>query len=121
MLTLVIKSPSLLKKSTTNDPLAEPKRTGQGNVVEPQKVTFDSVKVTKVSALAAVDPAYAAMIEDAASVAISFGVMAVFPLDEPPQRRHERLRHSSISSIAVFWTKLRFFGLRRRWRKSTRS
>jgi len=24
--------------------------------------------------------------------------------------RHERLRYSSISSIAVFWTRLRFFG-----------
>ena len=55
-----------IEMSTVNDPLAE---------APSVNVTFDSVKVTMSSALAAVDPtnvAYAAMIEDAASAVLSF-------------------------------------------------
>src|SRR6516164_10871825 len=57
--------------STVNDPLAE---------APSANVTFDSVKVTKSSALTAVDPTnvtYAAMIE-AVSVVLGFDVKAIF-------------------------------------------
>jgi hypothetical protein len=59
--------------STVNEPLAEPPGS--------ENTTFDRVKVTR-SALAAVDPAnaaYAAMIENAATAALSFDFMAVTP------------------------------------------
>jgi len=57
--------------STVNDPLAE---------APSANVTFDSVKVTKSSALTAVDPTnvtYAAMIE-AVSVVLGFDVKAIY-------------------------------------------
>jgi hypothetical protein len=59
--------------SYVNEPLAEPPGS--------ENTTFDRVKVTR-SALAAVDPAnaaYAAMIENAATAALSFDFMAVTP------------------------------------------
>jgi len=57
--------------STVNDPLAE---------APSANVTFDSVKVTKSSALTAVDPTnvtYAAMIE-AVSAVLGFDVKAIY-------------------------------------------
>jgi hypothetical protein len=70
MLALVIATAIV---SYVNEPLAEPPGS--------ENTTFDRVKVTR-SALAAVDPAnaaYAAMIENAATAALSFDFMEVTP------------------------------------------
>ena len=71
-------------KSTTKSPLAEPPLMmfmGGGAGTGPN-VTFDSSKGMMVSALAAGDPtntAYGAMIENAASAALSFDFMSRSP------------------------------------------
>jgi hypothetical protein len=76
--------------SKTNDPLAEPPGV--------PKVTFDSVKVTKVSALAAVDPTNTAMIEDAASAALSFDFMSRSPFCDEPAAATS---HSPVNAAAT--------------------